>query len=171
MFKAKLIEHRAYYGLRRKAFLLFLVLGIPGAFLFNAFELPFWTSVISAGIYVSLFVLAFKNQKLQASLLGSSTIEVDNTAIRIKGRLKQEYELNAVEKITLKKAYGIPMDSVKEMAQEVKGHPKENFLIVHQNGEDHRFDFEVDSYYMIGQLDKIANQWIQDGHTVERTLS
>jgi hypothetical protein len=57
----------------------------------------------------------------------------------------------------------MPQESIADIVQEMKGKPKQNFIIIERNEQFQKFDFLVDSYYMLKQLDKIIEQWQQRG--------
>ena len=104
------------------------------------------------------------------SLVGKRVIELDETGIRIKsknGGTEESFKLNIIEKIILKKEYGIPQESIKEVVDEVKGNQKKNYLILQQNNEKRKFNFEIESYYMISQLNKIIEGWSKKGYNIE----
>lgn len=170
MFKAKLIESKAYYNLRIKQSILMLVPLVP-ILMLNFYDVPVWISIVLMGGYILLLALMWKNQQLMNSMVGHKLIEVDDTEIRIKaknGKQQEAFKIDAVEKVILKEEYGIPQESMKEIKAEILGSPKENYLIIQQNGAERKLDFEIDSYYKITQLNKIIQAWMKKGYKVER---
>ncbi|MEL7120627.1 MAG: hypothetical protein AAFO07_14340 [Bacteroidota bacterium] len=105
------------------------------------------------------------------SVLGNKLIEIDTNEIRItskKGDQKEIIQLDQVDKLIIKKNYVIPQDSFKEVSKEVSGKTNKNYLILHQSNQNRRLDFEIDSYYMINQLNKIIESWKQKGYVFEK---
>jgi len=171
MFKAKLIEDQSYYPLRGKQALLAFIPSILIGVLVNVFQLPLWITILSIGIYVFVLILFLKNQKALNSAAGNRLIEINDTAIKIKSKNKTVQEvikIEEVEKITLTESYQIPQESVQAIAGEIKGKHQKNYLMIQQKNKNRRFDFEIDSYYMITQLNKIIDYWISQGYQIEK---
>jgi len=170
MFKAKLIEKEDYYKLRSKQLLLMLLPSILIGLLVNFYQIPIWVTILMIGIYIALIVLMAKNQKQINSIFGNRMIEIDIDEIKIKSKNKAEEEnikLNKIDKIILKDEYSIAQETIKEVGQELTGNTKRNYLIIHQDGQKRQFDFEVDSYYMINQLNKLIESWKTKGYKIE----
>ena len=171
MFKAKLIADPSYYRLRRRRALLALLPIIPGALILDVFDLPVGIAVAAVLAYAAALWLVFRNQKSLDSFVGNQTIEIDGQAIRVldhSGRPTENYALDRVDKLLLKKTYGFPEETLADMADELKGNPKKNFIIVEQGGQRHQFDFVVDSYYSLKQLDKLIDGWSRRAYPIER---
>lgn len=171
MFKAKLIADPTYYRLRRRRTLLALLPVLPAALIVDAFDLPVWVTGAIMLAYVGAFWWLFRNKKSLDSLVGEQTIEIDEQAIRVLDRSGQpaaSYALDRVDRLLLKKAYGYPEESLSDVANELKGTPKKNFIIVEQGGQRRQFDFVVDSYYSLKQLDKVIDGWTRCAYPIER---
>lgn len=171
MFKAKLIENENYYKLRSKHLLLMLLPSIPVGLLVNFYQIPIWVTILMIGFYVTTIFLMARNQKQISSVLGNKLIEIDRDEIRIKSKKGTEEEtikLNEVDRIILKDEYSIPQETLKEVGQELTGNAKQNFVILYQDNYKRQFDFEVDSYYMINQLNKLIETWKTKGYRIER---
>lgn len=169
MFKAKLIEDKTYYRLRRRQLLFLLLPAIPFGILVNFFDLPIWLTTIGLGAYILILYFGVKNQKGMFSLLGNRIIEIDYDAIRIKsknGMSLESFDPNSVQLIRIKESYNIPNEKVKDMTREAKGNPTTNYISILTNDQELRFDFELDSYYMITQLDKVISHWKNKGYRV-----
>jgi len=170
MFKAKLIDDKTYYHRRNKQMVLFLLLTIPVGLLPAALEAPPWATILVLGAYITTFIFMVNNQKLMLSNLGTRLIEIDGEELRVKsnkGKLLQSFEINSLQKISVKDAYGIPNDNLKDMAFEIVGNPKMNYVILTANDQNFRFDFEIDSYYMTDQLIDVIQHWKTKGYTIE----
>ena len=171
MFKAKLIENQNYYKLRSKQLLLMLLPAISIGLLVNFYQIPTWVTILMVGLYVTAIILMTRNQKQINSVLGNKLIEIDVDEIRIKSKKGTEEEtikLKEVERIILKDEYSMPQETIKEVGQEITGKTKQNFLILHQDSKKRQLDFEIDSYYMINQLNKLIESWKLKGYNIER---
>jgi len=171
MFKAKLIESENYYNYRSKQLMLTLIPAVLIGVLVNAYQAPNWLIIFMIGLYILILILMSKNQKRINAILGNILIEIDEQEIRIKSKKGKEQEiikLEEVEKIILKKEYGIPQETIKELREELIGKTKQNFIIVHQKEQSRKLDFEVDSYFMIQQLNKLIEIWQKKGYNIER---
>ena len=170
MFKAKLIENENYYKLRSKQLSLMILTSIPIGLLANFYQMPVWATILIIGIYIAVYLLTAKNQKQINSMVGNRSIEIDQDEIRIKSKkgIEEVFKLNAVDKIILKDEYSIPQETLKEVGQEMTGKTKQNFVIVQQAEELRKLDFEIDSYYMVKQLDKLIESWKLKEYKIER---
>ncbi len=171
MFKAKLIENDNYYKLRSKQLLLMLLPSIPIGLLVNFYQIPIWLTIVMIGLYILAIILLTRNQKRMNSILGNKLIEIDEQEIRIKskkGTQEETINLDEVEKLILKEDYSIPQETMKELGEEIIGKAKQNYLILQQNNQKRKLDFEIDSYFMIQQLNKIIENWEVKGYKIER---
>lgn len=171
MFKAKLIESPTYYSLKNKQILLFILYTIFFSLMYNMFSFPLSLGGLAiVGMALVIFFM-IKNGKATRELISKSTLQVDENCLRIfsgKENMVQSFELGKLNRITVKKQYQIPEDTmgkaVKELAKDaVVG---KNYLTVEQDGKTHQFDFVIDSYYMIQQLEKLITAWEQKGFPV-----
>lgn len=170
MFKAKLIDNKAYYNLRIKQLILMLIPMAP-IFMLNFYEIPLWVSIVLMGAYLLVLAIMWRNQQSMNGMLGNQLIEVDETEIRIKsndGKSQETIRMDALQKVILKEEYGIPQENMQELKEELMGKPKENYLIIQQEGSQRKLDFEIDSYYKINQLNKVIKGWISKGYSIER---
>lgn len=171
MFKAKLIENKSYYPLRGRQLTLLLLMSVPLGLLANFYRFPMPWILAGTGLYILFIVLMLRNQKLMNLVTGNKSLEIDEAEIRIsskKDRSEEIIPMSTVEKIVLKKEYGIPQENLKDIVKEMKGNARKNYIILHQKDRQRRIDFEIDSYYMIGQLDKITASWKNNGYRIER---
>lgn len=171
MFKAKLIENENYYKLRSKQLLLILLPSIPIGFIVNFYQISIWVTILMIGIYIVAIVLMIRNLKQFNSHIGNKQIEIDEEEIRIKskkGVQEETINLNEIEKIILKDDYSIPQETIKEVGKELMGNTKQNYLILHKNNTGRKLDFEIDSHYMVNQLNKIIESWNSKGFNIEK---
>lgn len=123
------------------------------------------------GLYVLAIIPMIRNQKRLSAIVGNKQIEIDNKEIRIKSKkgIQQEIiHLNKIDKLILKDIYSMPQETIGEVVKEMSGKAKQNYLILEQNSQKRRLDFEIDSYYMVNQLDKIIKNWKANGYNIEQ---
>ena len=171
MFKAKLIENESYYALRSKQVFLMLLPAIPMGLIVNYFQFPTWAVILTIGLYLLAIFMMSKNQKKLNAIVGNKQIEMDEKEIRIKTKKGKEEEIIALEnvdKLILTDTYSMPQETMREVGKEMAGNTKQNYLIVQQNNNKRKLDFEIDSYFMIKQLDKIIEKWELNGYNIER---
>ena len=171
MFKAKLIDSKEYYKLRSKHLWLSLLPTIPIAFLTDFYMFSTWITALIVVCYILIIAFISKNQRLMSSMIGQNIIEIDATEIRIKtnkGNHQETIILENLDQIVLQSEYGLPQDTIKDIANEASGRPKKNNLIIRQKNEKRKFDFEIDSHYMINQLNKVIHSWTQNGLKIKR---
>lgn len=170
MFKAKLIENKNYYRLKSKQLILVSLPVIPIGLIVNFYQIPIWVTIIMIGLYIVTIILIAKNQKQINTVIGKRLIEIDNEVIRIKsnkGIADETINLNEVETIIIKDEYSMSQETIKEIGQELVGKVKQNYLILLQNNHKRKLDFEVDSYYMINQLNRQIEKWKMQGYKIE----
>lgn len=170
MFKAKLIENESYYNLRSKQIMLVLLPSIPAALIVFFTDLPVWISILLIVGYILIFLLFLRNKKMMNAIISDKMIELDGQGIRIKSKNGSEEEffnINAIKKIILKKEYGIPQESFQDIKREINGTPQKNYLILYQNNTERKFDFEIESHYMLNQFSKIIKEWNGQGRNIE----
>jgi hypothetical protein len=165
MFKAKLISSPKYYSLKSKLFWLSMLSATLIGSLVNYYKFPIWLSVLMAILYILVHVYIYRNQKLVDLMVGQKRIEVDTNEIRIqsaKGNQQEKIMLEDVDQIVIQDKY--------ELGQDMNVRPKKNFFIISQKNTERKFEFEMDSHYMINQLNKVIESWSQKGKKIERVL-
>lgn len=171
MFKAKLIEDKSYYKLRSRQLIYILIPAFAIGLSVNFYHIPLWASALGGVIYIAMVLIMSRTRKLMSALLGNKIIEIENNQIRIKSKNGSDLEtidLDNVEKVILKKEYGLSQETLKEISLEARGKRKENFIIIEQANKQQQYDFEFDSYYMISQLEKAIEGWTKRGYKIER---
>lgn len=169
MFKGKLIENESYYKIKSKQFLLWTLTSILFVFLVLTFMDQRRFYIVLFGVYIIMSILLGRNQRRINSIFGNRIIEMDVSEIRIKskgGNQQERINLNEVEKIILKQEYTMP-ETLKDAAGELAGKVIQNYLILHFKGESKKMDFEIDSYYMVTQLNKLIENWEKKGYKIE----
>ena len=102
------------------------------------------------------------------SLVDQRKIEItpeDISVIDKKGH-KQIYPIKNAYAIILKDALKMPDETVKDIYKDLSGQPIKNYIVYKDKNGDHRFEFMIDSYYMIEQLKKLVHGWQNDGVNV-----
>lgn len=171
MFKAKLIENESYYTLKGKQLLLLILPSVAIVVLVNFNEIPIWLTITMIASYIMAIILMVINQKRIKSIFGNKLIEIDVNEIRIKSKVGIQQEiikLDELEKIILKEEYSFPQETIKEVSKELTGKTKKNYLIIQKNNQKRKLDFEVDSYYMMNQLNEIIDSWKANGYNIEK---
>ena len=171
MFKAKLIEKESFYKLKREQILYMFIPSILIGLLINFYALPIWLIIILVVIYLLLLFLTSKNLKQINAITGNKTIEIKEEEISIKNNNNGEREtihLNHQDKIILKANYALAQETIAEIGKELSGQAKENYLILEQNTKQRRLDFEIETHYMIEQLNKVIQVWEEKGFNIEK---
>lgn len=170
MVKAKLIENKNYYTLRRKQLILTFVPSMLAGLVVIFHLIPVWVTVLLLGLFVVAIILTVRNLKQIHSVFGKKWIEMDREEIRIKskkGIVEETISLHSVERIILKDEYSMPQETIKDFGNELAGNAKQNYVILHQNSQERKLDFDVDSYYMVHQLIKLIESWKMKGYSIE----
>lgn len=170
MFKAKLIEREGYYKLRRRQLLFVVVITFPMGVIVSTNSIPLWAILLIIGISIPLLILSLRNRRLIDSILSNRTIEIDTDEIRIKtkkGRITETISLQEVDKLSLLKQYALTQETMKDISQELSGKAIKNKVILQQNGTIRKFDFEIESHYMVNQINKLIEHWQTQGITIE----
>jgi hypothetical protein len=170
MFKASLIENQKYYKLKRKL----LLIGIPSAiligFIANFWEFPFlWFTVILV-LTIGIMFIQNRIHKRISFFTNNRGIEIDDEFIRIKsksGEIEEQINIDSVNKIVVKNNYSFPEENLKEIFREMKGDQLKNFIIINIGGQSKKFEFTMDSYYMIEQIKKVINHWQTKGINIQ----
>lgn len=170
MFKAQLInDPKRYYPLRRQQLLLSLLIVLPIALLANFFRLPVWISGPSLAAYGAIAWLTWRNQRKMKATNGQQRIELDEQGIRVfdtDGALLERIDLQQIDAIEVTQHNTLPQETFKAFTEELKGYPQRYYVRMTKSGTARQFDFEVDSHYMLKQLEKVAAAWEQRGHAV-----
>jgi hypothetical protein len=75
----------------------------------------------------------------------------------------QRIPIEEGDHIIVKEEYKIPEETLRSSLNEMAGDPIKNFIILIKKGQEHRFEFVVDSHYMVVQLNKVIQFW-KDHH-------
>lgn len=172
MFKATLIDNKNYYKNRR--FLLLLRIFPPSfIFLFMLFNYEYfskWGIILILILFIGTFIIENKILKSLTKIKYLNKIEISDSTIVIskkKGELIEKYELESIEKIIVKKEYQIANEKMKDILNEIKRKYIKNYIIIEKDNKKVRFDFTIDSYYMIEELKKLFAIWEQKAYNIK----
>lgn len=170
MFKGPLIVDMDYYPERRKKLIIGLVAaGISFAPLSWTFtENKNWIIFFILFYVIAIFAAIQVYKKIEHSKNG--TIEIDENQISIttnSGQKVEDIALDQVDQIVVKNNYHIPEESIRDMAEEINGNHTKNYIELVKNNQTKRYHFEITTYYMLTQLNKITNHWRNSGYDLQ----
>ena len=174
MLQLKLIESPDYYRRRRWITIIQLFMTAPIIAVIYAFDMPIWAIVLLVAGYIGLLIFTRKNFNKMQALTNLRKLEMEEDRIRIHGPGKEDHldvSLQEVNKILIPEALKIPMDSLPDLNRETVGKPIKNYIILSTRDQQYRFDFVVDSHYMISKLEGLFKTWTRKGYQVERIVN
>ena len=169
MFKAKIIENPTYYSLRRKLLILSTFAMIPLGFVSVSQHFHFIYSLIIFIVFIVFLIFLYKTRIKVEKLVGERNIQISEHSIEILGKsaaIEKSFSIRDADEIIVKEKYQFPEENISEFYKEMKGDNLSNYLIIKTNGKTHKFDFIIDSHYMILQLKKIINFWTEQDITI-----
>ncbi len=162
MVKARIIEDKRYYRLRSRQLLLFLVPALPLGIIVNAYDLPVWMGIGAISLYLLAFGFLMRNQRQIKRLTQNRRLEASNEEIRIiaqNGDLLQTFRVEDLDLVRIDSPPSLPQESIKDIGRELSGNPNTNILSLSENGQTHTFHLDIDSHYMVKQLEKLREAW------------
>lgn len=167
-FKAQLIEDEGFYTVKRLLTILSAVsAGLIGFFSSSFTHKGFFIIPVIIVVFAAIFYYQSKFQKEMRQKVGKRKIEIDSKEIIVMGKGKQPIQRLPIEEgdhIIVKEEYKIPEETIRSSLNEMGGDPTKNFLIIKKGGKEMRFDFLLDSHYMITQLHKVIQSWKDKGY-------
>ena len=133
-------------------------------------SITLWAILLVIGISIPLMIFSLRNRRLIDAILNNRTIEIDIDEIRIKtkkGTIAETIILQDGDKLSLLKQYALPQETMKDLSEELSGKAIQNKVILQQNGTIRKFDFEIESHYMVNQINKLIEHWKTQGLTIE----
>jgi len=172
MFKANLINSPSYYKVRRFTFLMALYPSslVTAYIVFTNFSWHWAVPVLLLAIGIDFFKI--RAEKEAKTLSTGNQIEISDNAIRILGNSGEVLEALKVADasgIFVKEAYAIPGDTLAGLFKEAQGKSLQNFIVYQAGPKKVRYDFVIESYYMIEQLKKVIQSWQARGVAVGMT--
>ena len=58
-------------------------------------------------------------------------------------------------------------ETMSDLKEEIKGNTEKHFLVIEKDQIERRLDFEINSYYMFKQLNKVVEQWQKDNYRIQ----
>lgn len=169
MFKAILIEDINYYKFRGIQVLYFMLLSLPIGLLVNSYDKPIWVTIIATLLFAAVLIFVIRNQK-EIVKIANKKIELDKNQIRLKdskGILLETIILKQDHTIKVNENYTMGQETMSELKEEIKGNGEQHFIVLEQNDKERRFDFQINSYYMLNQLNKVVKLWQTQDYKVE----
>ncbi len=156
MFKANLIENKDYYRLKNNKLLLIILIGLSVNFIFIYHQIPFGLMITILSLYIFLIALIIRKLiKLKSVCKDKQVLfgEQEISVINKNGQKEILIDLNKIEKLMVKETYFFSQEEIAE-------NTKQNYIIIQKNKQNKRkLAFEIDSYYMINQLNQLISQW------------
>ena len=169
MFKGKLIEEEAYYQFKRRLLAISIIAMSVGAIVYGFTVIHWGFFILYLLVLISFTIYKIKTQKKILSVSGNKRIELDHNKICIvgkKGNIEKEILVSQVQEIKVSDIYQLADENLKSMFVEMKGKPVKNHISVDSGQGFEKFDFIIDSYYMIEQLKKVIGAWKAEGVNV-----
>lgn len=170
MLKVKLIEDQNYYKLFSWQLLFSIIPTFPIVIILRYFDYSILSMIISGLFFLIIILWLNKNVKKINSFSRKKTLEIGDDGLRITSNditSDKQVKFDNNSKIYVKKEYGIPGDSIMDLKKEFVGDHRMNYIVVENNNEKQRFDFIVDSYYTLTQINKLINTWKNKGYHIE----
>ncbi len=169
MFKGNLIEDKKYYSLRSKQLLYIMLPSIAIGLLVNFYQMPIWVTIGAIIFYVGVMFLTSRNQK-EILNVANKRIEIAQNSIELKeanGKVIETIKIDKDAKLIVKNGYKMAQETIEDLKEEIKGNTEKHFLIVEINNIQRRFDFVIESYYMLNQLKKTVQIWQKENFSIE----
>ena len=169
MFKGTLIEDEKYYKLRSKQLLYIMLPSIAIGLLVNFYQMPIWATVGAIVIFVGTMIFTLRDQKKMVKI-ANKNIEVYSNEIVLKdssGNLLETISIESESTMKIKENYKIAQATMGDIKEEFKGNGEKHFIVIKHGKEERRFDFEIGSYYMLNQLNKIVKLWQNENYKIE----
>ena len=169
MFKGNLIENQKYYSLRNKQLLYMLLPSITIGLFVNFYQMSIGVTIGAIMLSVVVIFLTLRNQK-EILNVTKKRIEISQNTIELKeasGKVIETISIDEDAKLILKNDYKMAQETMKDIKEEIKGNIEKHFIVVEINNIQKRFDFTIDSHYMLNQLKKIVQLWQKETLSIE----
>jgi|GEM_PF-2399271 hypothetical protein len=170
MFKANLINSPSYYKVRRFTFLMALYPStLVIAIILISNNYPWYLVALIFLVSMGIDFWKIRAEKKAKALSTGNQIEISDEAIRIlgtSGEVVETLKVADASGILVKEAYAIPGDTLAGLFKEARGKTLQNFIVYQAGSQKVRYDFVIESYYMIEQLKKVIQSWQAKGVAV-----
>jgi len=167
MFKANFIDNSEYYNLRSRLGLIGLIGSvISGIFpiFFESFPLWIYGMVILAYIFYAYHQLKL-SRKLKMTRTGKK-IEIDQKKLLIsnqKKEVEEEIFIENVDSIKVSEAFKLWDQDTTDIVNNLKGKHHKNFIELSFGEKTRKYEFEIESHYMVVQINKLLKHWEKRG--------
>lgn len=154
MFCAKLIPNSEYYRVRRLSYFMFFLSTFGIGVFVNMDKMPLWVVVLTAIGYLALLIFQGRVGKKMRTL-SYGTIQIDEAGIRIvsqEGEVIKSFDRNKLEAISSADSISIAGETSSQLINEILGKTQKNYLIIKDDTGTFRYDFEINTHYMISRL-------------------
>ena len=158
MFKAKIIETQEYYRLRKNLMILSTVIILFTSAYQFVFSSSNWIIPIVLLFSIPLIVIQYRWNKKILDQTGRRKLEISTESIRVintKSLSESQFDFEKLQNINFPEVKGLPQENLEEITKDLKGESTKTYVSFEYQGEKHRYDFLIDSYYMIVQYNKI----------------
>ncbi len=154
MFCAKLIPNNDYYHARRISYLMWFLTSAAIGVLVNFDRMPLWLTIPAAAVLLVAFGVQGRVGKKMRTL-SYGTIQIDEAGIRIvsqEGEVIKSFDRNKLEAISSADSISIAGETSSQLINEILGKTQKNYLIIKDDTGTFRYDFEINTHYMISRL-------------------
>ncbi len=156
MFKARIIEDISLYQkLRKQIFWVLMPLGLFSFFV-NVRQIPLALFTFTIMLIAVSLVSIRKKRYLFENLTSNKTIEADinDLTIKEKGDKIINFSISELDKITIKSVVDIG-EGASDLINIAKGDIPTSFIEIEKKGHKERFEFIIESHYMLVQINKL----------------
>jgi len=160
MFKAKIIEDISLYQkLRKQIFWVLMPLGLLSLFT-NVAQMPLILFIFSCVLLIVALIAVRKKRYIFEHLSADKTLEADisNLTIKEKGDKIVSFSVSELDKIRIKSVVDIG-EGASDLINIAKGNIPTSFIEIQKKGHKERFEFIIESHYMLVQINKLIEEW------------
>ena len=160
MFKAKIIEDISLYQkLRKQIFWVLMPLGLLSLFT-NVAQMPLILFIFSCVLLIVALIAVRKKRYIFEHLTADKTFEADksNLTIKEKGDKIVSFSVSELDKIRIKSVVDIG-EGATDLINIAKGNIPTSFMEIEKKGHKERFEFIIESHYMMVQINKLIEEW------------
>lgn len=172
MFHAKLITDEKYYKRNRWQLWITIIAAIPIGLMVNFYKFPDWVSVLILLTVGVFFYTSLQNQKKIAAGIANKSIQFTNDEIIIHtGKTPNNsihYNIRKIKEINLPETIKMPEESLQDLSRTLVGKQRKQFIRLNLGKKEVQYDFLIESYYMLVQLEKAIAVWKNAGIKVHR---
>lgn len=172
MFKAKLITDDRYYERHRRQLWITIIAAVPIGFAVNYYKFPDWMSVSVLLAFGAIFYFNLQNRKKLLKAISSTYILFTEKTIQVlandPAKPPRSFSLREINKITLPSNLKIPDKSIRDTTNTLSGQQRKQYVIIEMGKDTIRYNFLLESYYMLTQFEKLIKYWENSGLEIHR---